>query len=95
VRLIIFSLALCGCVGIQRPDTDLCINNAPAKHKKCYNMLRDYDDNGKLKPGAKAFFKPLNSINDVNKDLDIDPKGLGNLKAYINQLKDEYQRRCQ
>lgn len=95
MRLMAFSLLIACSCAIQRPDTDLCIVNAPAEHLKCYNMLRDYDDRGNLKSGAQATFRPAHSVRDINKYLATDPKGLANLKTYIGQLRDEYENRCQ
>ncbi len=88
-------LLLAACAGVPRPDTDLCIINAPAKHLKCYNMARDYDESGQLLPSAKPTFRPASVIKDVNKYMAIDTKGLANLKTYINTLRDELSRRCQ
>lgn len=96
MRLTVFSLLIVtACAGVPRPDTDLCTANAPAKHWKCYNLLKDYDDRGQRNPEAKATFKPLNSISDANKMTGTDPKGFGNLKAYINKLKAAAEQRCQ
>ncbi len=84
--LIISSVFASGC-GIQRPDTDLCIINAVLKQRKCFNMRRDYNDDGRLKLGAKAHYKPAATIDDVNKNLSVDPDGLANLKVYIQELR--------
>lgn len=87
--LISFSIFAAGCAGVERPDTDICIANAPAKHLKCYNMKRDYNDDGRLKKDAKPFFKPFSKIEDVNKFMLTDPeKGIPNLKAFINDMRD-------
>lgn len=92
--LTVFSIGFSGCAHIKRPDTDLCIANAPKKVRKCYNMARDYTDDGRLKKDAKPFYKPLNSIDDINKNLTVDSeKSLPNLKAYLQDLRDEYARR--
>lgn len=88
----VFSIS---CSSVPRPNTDICIANVPAKHRICYNLLRDYDDNGNLTPGAKPSYKPLSSLNDINKNAMTDPKGLANLKAYIRKLRNEANQRCQ
>jgi hypothetical protein len=95
VRLMVFSLLLIGCASVPRPNTDICIVNAPAKHRKCYNLLKDYDDEGNLKPGAAASYKPASKIEDLNKNATTDPKGLANLKAYLRKLREESKSRCQ
>ena len=87
--LIIFSL---GCANIPKPDTNLCIVNALAHNQKCYNLLRDYDDDGRLFATAKPLYKPANTIEDLNKNACTDPDGLANLKAFIKLLREEYKR---
>lgn len=91
MRLTVCSLLLlAACRSLpQRPDTDICVNNPQLEHKKCYNLRRDYDEEGQLKPGAVPSFKPLLSLADVEKDISTDPDGWANLKAYIRQLRDE------
>lgn len=86
--LMAFSLLASGC-GIQRPDTDICIVNAPNKVRKCYNMRKDYTNEGKIKADAKPFYKPANTVDDLNKVLtvDNDHNGIENLKIYINELR--------
>jgi hypothetical protein len=79
------SLAACG---VPRPDTDLCVVNAEAKHRKCYNLSRDYDDDGLLIPGAVPSFRPAVSVDDLNKNICTDPDGWANLKAYIKKLRE-------
>jgi len=56
---------------------------------KCYNLLRDYDDNGLRKPDALPEFRDLVDLESVNKYICTDPDGFVNLKAWINQIKDE------
>lgn len=96
MRLMVCSLILlAACAGVPRPDTDLCIANVPGKNRKCYNLLKDYDDNGNLVASAKPTYKSLSSLDDINKNATTDPKGLANLKAYIRKLRDEASSRCQ
>lgn len=83
--LMICSLGASGC-GVPRPDTDLCVVNAEANHLICFNMLHDYDKNGKLKKDAQPKFKPANTVQDLNKNICTDPDGFANLKAYMKKL---------
>lgn len=75
-----------GC-GIPRPDSDLCVVNAPGQYQICYNLKRDYDSKGRRKPDAKPFFKPAHTIEDLNKNISMDPDSFARLKAYVNKLK--------
>lgn len=93
----VFSLS--GCATIRAPDTDLCIVNAPAKKRKCYNLAMDYQSDGRLKPTAKPVYRPVEKIEDLNKFLVVDSPtgtedGQARLKAYIRALREEYQRGC-
>lgn len=86
-----FSL-LVGCAGIERPNTDVCIINAPNRNRRCQNMNTDYDDNGKLNPAAKPIYRSNASIQDLNKFLCIDSPtgttdGQAALKAYLTKLR--------
>ena len=84
--LAIFSIIFSGC-GIPRPDSDLCVVNAPAKHQKCFNLKTDYSDAGTLLPGSVAKFKTANVVDDLNKNICTDPVSWARIKAYIVKLK--------
>lgn len=91
-----FSLVACA---VQRPNTDLCTVNAPAGHRKCYNMADDYTDKGRLKPGATPVYRSNKTIADLNKFLVVDSPtgtidGQENLKVYLNELREEGEKRC-
>jgi hypothetical protein len=93
VLLVAFSLA--GCAGIPKPKTDLCIVNAPNENRKCYAMDKDYDDTGKLKPGAVPVYRKNTALSDLNKFLVIDSPtgtidGQAELKAWLQKLRSHY-----
>lgn len=92
MRLVKYSLLLllAGCA-TSRPDTDLCGINALAGHKKCYNLKNDYDEEGNLKHSATPKIIPINSINDLNKNICTDPQGFENLNIYLQQAKQAYK----
>lgn len=97
--LMAFNILLSGCSTIKKPNTDLCIVNAPAKHRKCYNLKTDYDDNGKLKPGAAPVYRSNVTVDDLNKATLIDSPtgfedGLADLKSYIKKLREAYEEQC-
>lgn len=86
--LTVFSISC----AVPRPNTDLCIVNAPLGHMKCYNMKRDYNSDGRLKAGATPTYRQALSIEDVNKYMAIDIDGQTNLKVYLKRLRDEYEK---
>lgn len=84
-----------GCA-IKRPDIDLCIINAPAKYRRCYNYLRDYDDNGQLLATAKPTIRMNPTVDYLNKYFTIDSdqgpvEALARFKAYLQTLREEYK----
>lgn len=90
----IFSLILLsGCGGIKRPDSDLCVINVPGQTMKCYNLNHDYTSEGKLKSDAVPKYKPVLTLDDVNKLTCTDPDGLANLKVFIKEMSN-YIRNC-
>lgn len=92
--LTLLCLVFNGCALIQRPDSNICVMNAPAQHMKCYNLKRDYNDDGTLKPTAKPTFRQFRIIDDGNKYISMDPDSFAQLKAYIKLLREEYQKGC-
>lgn len=79
--------ALAGCSTIPRPDTDLCSVNAGAEYQRCYNLKRDYTNEGVRKPDAQPVFKPAHTIADLDKNFCTDPQGMANLLIYIQELR--------
>jgi hypothetical protein len=85
---------LTACSSIKRPDTNLCVVNAVASHLTCYNMLRDYQDDGMIKPDAKPTIIPVDDLSDLNKFITTDPEGFARLKLYVKELRTYYQNGC-
>ncbi len=84
--LISFSLSACG---VPKPDTDICGVNSEANHKLCYNLKKDYDNNGNRKPDAKPKVVEIQSLHDLNKNICTDPDGFENLLAYIKEMREK------
>jgi hypothetical protein len=93
MRLILLSIIFeLGSCGIPRPDTDLCVVNVGGGHQKCYNLKKDYDDEGNRDPSAKPTYKPVTKIEDLDKLICTDADGFASLKAYINSVKEEFKK---
>lgn len=82
-----------GC-GIAKPNTNLCIVNARGETRKCYNLHDDYDDEGRLKAGAKPKYFETKTVMDLDKNACTDPDGLAELKAYIKKLRVAFEEEC-
>ncbi len=98
--LMVFSLVGCA----SGPDVDVCVVNAPAKNRKCYNLKTDYNEDGSLKKTAVPKYRPNLTIDDLNKAMVIDSPhedpvkepghfeiGIARLKAYIQTLRFELE----
>jgi hypothetical protein len=86
----VFSLWACA----DRPDVDLCIINAPNKNRKCFNLAKDYQDDGSLKPGAMPVYRATSTIEDLNKSLVLDSStgpedAIARMKAWVRKLQEE------
>lgn len=79
------------CATIERPDSELCIVNAPLKRRKCYNLRHDYDDSGNLIPEATPSYAPVESVEDLNKHTTMDPESWTRFRAYLKKLREQYQ----
>lgn len=75
--------------------------NAPDRVRKCYNLKRDYGDDGFLKPDAKPTYRPNATIEDLNKALVLDSPhdathpnpthfedGIARVKAWVKKLRE-------
>ena len=80
--------SISGCGGVERPDTNVCVLNVELMHLKCYNLKRDYNDDGNLKPGAKPTINSISGLSSLNTFVMTDPDGWANLKAYIRKLRE-------
>lgn len=92
IRLLAACSLLVSC-GVPRPNTDVCIVNGPNLNRKCYNLAADYNDDGTLKKGAVATYRPNKTVQDLSKAMVIDSPtgfedGLAELKTYIKRLRD-------
>lgn len=89
------SLALLSCAHVQRPDADLCVVNAPGKKLTCYNIKTDFNDDGQIRPGVPAHYKPAPDLEAINKWVITDLDSWAKIKAYVKLLREEYERRCE
>ena len=95
--LSICSLLFVACAGgPQRPDTNIyqIIVSDDGMEAYGYNMLRDYDSEGNLKPDAKPVVIPLSSLKDLRKWYGTDPTGMKNLKVYLKDVRNYAKEHC-
>lgn len=78
-----------GCAGV--PKGWACVYNAHRGYNLCYNLEKDFDTNGDIKPGIKGQKVPIQSLDDMHARVNFDPDSYASLKAFI--LKQRY--RCE
>ena len=84
--LIASSISACS---VPAPNTDICLTNVLNGNMKCYNLSRDYDADGRLKPNAQATYKPARAMSDMDKLFCTDANGFENLKIFSRQVRDQ------
>jgi hypothetical protein len=93
---------LVGCGNLPQPHILACIVNAPAKHRLCYQLDKDFNEDGSLKVGAVAVIRPNATLADLNKSFTIDSvdaevpasngfvDALSTFKTYLKEIKNRY-----
>lgn len=89
ILLTVFSLI--SCASIERPDANLCVVNAPAKHLKCYNLKTDYDMNGQILKSAEPKFFRAETVEDLNKGVWMSNAHWAKVKVWISRLRKAYE----
>lgn len=82
--LLVISLTACS---VPRPAGMACVVDLPDNQNICFDLQKDFDDQGNIKPDAKPQLLPL----DMDKRVNFDPDTWANVKAYIRKLKDRAQ----
>jgi hypothetical protein len=85
------AFSLSGCATIAKPDANLCVVNAPARHLKCYNLAADYNDDGNIKASAKAKFFRAETVEDLNKGVWMSNNDWAKVKGWIRELRKAYE----
>jgi hypothetical protein len=61
-------------------------------YKYCYNLKKDYDNNGVRKPAAKPkivrYHDAQSMMKAMDKTVGTDPQGFGNLKLFVREMID-------
>lgn len=79
-----------GCGSIPLPKGKTCVSHVSqnaASYNDCYDMEKDFDENGNILPTANGQHVPLEFDKRVNFDVD----SFASLKAYLLKLKKVYQ----
>lgn len=79
--------SLVGCAGVQRPDANICGINAVSSNLRCYNIRKDYNNDGILDANAKPVIVPLSGLNDLNAGAYLSPLDLEKVKVWLGDLR--------
>ena len=92
--LIIFNFALVSCMSVPRPDAYLCGVNAKSSSLRCYNLKKDFDQDGNLSLNAQPSIVAIKNLDDLNAGIFTSAKDFAAIKAYVNTLKEYYNKNC-
>ena len=91
---LLFLFTLVGCTTVKRPEALICGINAKSQVLRCYNLKIDYDETGTMKPDAKPTIKPIASFMDLNAGIYVSPKDFKEIKKWIGELRNYYDKEC-
>lgn len=92
----IFSLLaislMAGCAHIERPDAPLCGINTDKLQLRCYNIRKDYNNDGKRKKDAKPLVLQFKDANEMlvylRGWLVTSPNGFGNILSTVREVRE-------
>jgi hypothetical protein len=98
MRLLMMSFlaySLVACSAIQRPDALVCGVNAKGMKLRCYNIKRDFNDDGTRKPNVQPSEIKIQSIHDLNGGIYFSPSDFEKLKVWLGDMRDWSKEHCQ
>lgn len=86
--LVASSLIIASCANIPPPKGEACVAfvQGDKAFNCCYDMEKDFDENGDPKPEAKCHRYPL-TLEYFNKHINFDPDSFAALKAFALKQK--------
>lgn len=88
------TFSLIGCAGVKRPDANVCGINAVSSNLRCYNILKDYSNDGTLNANAKPTLVPISGLNDLNAGIYFSPIDVEKLKVWIGDMRSWAKEHC-
>jgi hypothetical protein len=87
-------LSISSCSSVKRPDAYICGINSKSKELRCYNILKDFNDDGSMKPEAKPMIQPLSGLDQLNSSVMMFPKEFEKVKVWLQDLRDWSNNHC-
>jgi hypothetical protein len=95
IILLLFAANIVGCAAIQRPDAWVCGINGKSKKMLCYNLKKDYDEDGTLKAGAEPLEKKDVSLQSLTGGLYFSSEDTKKIKVWLQDMRDYAKNHCQ
>ena len=70
------------------PEGQICLVDASRSRLLCYDMVRDLDQNSRVKDEAKATRVPVASIQDLDKATVFNAESWANVKTWLRSSRD-------
>jgi len=83
------------CSKVKRPDAYICGINSKSVELRCYNILKDFSDDGTMKPDAKPMIQPISGLDQLNAGVFMFPKEFEKVKVWLQDLRDYSNQHCQ
>lgn len=80
------ALSLCACSSIPRPVGLICVVHVLEGYNNCFDMQKDFDENGQIISGHAGTHIAM----DLNNHVNLDANSFANLKAYALKIKARY-----
>lgn len=80
---------LSACQGLPPPKGEGCVARIEAGKEPmncCFDLSKDFDQNGDPKPEAKCNWRPL-TLESFHKHINFDPDSFASLKSYALKIK--------
>lgn len=84
--LVSSSLLISACANIPPPQGLACVAFSQKGYSICYDMEKDFDQNGDVKPDVKGRRVPLD-LNAIDKHVHFDPDSYASLKSFALKQK--------
>ena len=83
-------LILSGC-GVKPPEGKICLYDAPRERSLCYDVAKDLDSSGRVKPDAKMLVIENVKAETLDKHTHFDPESWSNVRKWMQKTRDRLE----
>lgn len=84
-------LLIAGC-GPKPPQGLICLYDAPRSQSICYEMSKDFDKDGTLKPGAPQQILGGMTADKIDKHTHFSPEAWGSVRKWLGAMREQCKR---